>query len=97
MSAPEGERLLPGGREEGVVDHDERAGGAPEGCAGAMSVMRSSGLLGVSIHSRAAGLGKRGGHGGLVAEIHELDLALAAAAPGIERAGRCRRSSRAAR
>ena len=82
---PEGERLLPGGREEGVVDHHERAGSRVRGRrTAAMSVMRSSGLLGVSIHSSAAGCDERGAHGGLVAEVDELDLPLAAAAPGLE-------------
>ena len=63
----------------------------------AMSVMRSSGLLGVSIHSSAAGLASAARSAPASREVDELHLALAAAAPGIEQAVACRRSSRAGR
>ena len=49
-----------------------------------MSVMRSSGLLGVSIHSSAAGVRQRRAQRRRVAEVDELHLPLAAAPPGIE-------------
>ena len=62
-----------------------------------ISVMRSSGLLGVSIHSRAVGLDKRGAHRGLVAEVHELAPAVRRAAARRRTADRCRHSSHAAR
>ncbi len=47
--------------------------------------MRSSGLLGVSIHTQRRRLRERcGANRRLIGEVDELDLALAAAAPGVE-------------
>ena len=52
----ERERLLPDRRQERVVGHHQRARGLGPRCAtSAMSTMRSSGLLGVSIQTSAAG------------------------------------------
>ena len=49
-----------------------------------MSVIRSSGLLGVSIQSSAVGLARAALTAAEIAEIDELDLPLAAAPPGVE-------------
>ena len=54
----------------------------------AMSVMRSSGLLGVSIHTSAAGFDSAAVDRGRIAEIDELHRELAALLPGREQAER---------
>ena len=54
----------------------------------AMSVMRSSGLLGVSIHTRAAGFAQAPRRARPRREAHEVDLEIAALVPGSEQAVR---------
>ena len=73
--------------ERKVLSTTVSAPAARPSCAqAAMSVMRSSGLLGVSIHSSAAGVDSAARSAGRVAEVDELHLPLAAAPPGIEQA-----------
>ena len=80
----ERERLLPGGRQKGVVDDDERTAGVPEsrhrrdvGDA-QQRVTRC-----LDPHHRRL-LRQRRANRGLIAEVDELDPPLAAARPGIE-------------
>ncbi len=81
---PERERLLPGRGEESVVDDDERTAGVPES--------RDRGDVGdaqqrvarcFDPHQRRR-VRECGAHRGLIAEVDELDVPLAAARPGIE-------------
>ena len=69
----ERQRLLPERREEGVVDHHQRAGRVRGLGDRAISMIRSSGLLGVSIQTRLPAWRRAPSQRGGIALIDELD------------------------
>ena len=91
------ERLLPQRREEGVVDDDQRAARVRRLGDRAMSTIRSSGLLGVSIHTSCGFDGERRARAPRRRPDRRSPPRACPARAAPRAAGRCRRSSRAAR
>ncbi len=81
---PQSERLLPGRRQKRVVDHDQRATRLAKGGA-RFDVGDAQKRIARRLDPKErCGFGHRVPQRGLIAEVHEIDVALAALPPSIE-------------